>query len=206
MTAHILRYALLGFAVTLGSMAWSDTIYTFSGKDENVAFGGVRRGSVPEKFSGSVADNRGSPLSPMKSNSLIFANKSRYDLLVEKVARGYQIDSALLHAVISVESSYDPKAQSPAGALGLMQLMPATARRYGVSDALDPEQNIRGGARYLRDLLSMFGSDIRLALAAYHAGENAVVRHQNSIPPFQATIDFVSRVLELYHDYRGSRH
>lgn len=134
----------------------------------------------------------------------ILSDKARYDLLVDEVARGYQLDSALLHALISVESRYNPRALSPAGAAGLMQLMPATARRYGVNDVLDPEQNLHGGAKYLRDLLGMFGSDVRLALAAYHAGEYAVVRHQNNIPPFQSTIDFVARVLDLYQRYRGA--
>ncbi|HZX31095.1 MAG TPA: lytic transglycosylase domain-containing protein, partial [Rhodocyclaceae bacterium] len=86
----------------------------------------------------------------------------------------------------------------------LMQLMPATAKRYGAANALDPEQNLRAGTKYLRDLLSTFNSDIRLALAAYHAGEYAVARHNNTVPPFQSTMEFVARVLTLYNKYRGN--
>lgn len=126
-----------------------------------------------------------------------------YHRLVSEVANGYQLDHALLHAVVSVESGYNPAAQSPAGAVGLMQLMPGTARRYGVKDATDPEQNLRGGAQYLRDLLRLFGSDLRLALAAYHAGEDAVMRHRNTVPPFRSTLAFVTKVLSRYQEFGG---
>jgi soluble lytic murein transglycosylase-like protein len=102
--------------------------------------------------------------------------------VVEEVSRAYGLESALLHAVISVESSYNPKAVSKAGAAGLMQLMPGTAKRYGVADAFDPAQNLRGGANYLRDLLKLFDSDVSLALAAFNAGEDAVMRYGNRIP------------------------
>jgi soluble lytic murein transglycosylase-like protein len=129
--------------------------------------------------------------------------RALYDPVVERTAQDYGVDSALLHAVIYTESRYDAKAVSKNGARGLMQLMPATARRYEVGDAFDPEQNIRGGARYLRDLLEMFDSDVRLVLAAYHAGEQAVIRAGYRIPPLKPTLDYVSRVLALY---RHNRH
>ena len=208
MATAILRYISVGITVTLAGAAWGDTIYMFTRQDGSVYFGNL---PTAHRFAAYINSRRISrppkPLipavAPININA-IRSEKSRYDSLVDQVARGYQLDSNLLHAVISVESRYNPNALSPAGAVGLMQLMPATAKRYGVDDALDPEQNLHGGARYLRDLLSMFGSDIRLALAAYHAGENAVTRHQNNIPPFQSTIEFVARVLDAYNKYRGT--
>jgi soluble lytic murein transglycosylase-like protein len=131
--------------------------------------------------------------------------KASYDDVVGQVAGTYGIDSALLHAVISVESGYNARAVSPKGASGLMQLMPQTARRYGVANALDPLQNLHGGARYLRDLLALFNSDLPLVLAAYNAGENAVARHGNQIPPYRETVAYVPKVLSYYAQYQGAR-
>ena len=113
---------------------------------------------------------------------------------VEQAAHEFGLEADLLHAVIGVESGYSARAMSAKGAIGLMQLMPPTARRFGVADAYDPLQNIRGGARYLRYLLDMFGGDVDLALAAYNAGENAVRRHGGRIPPFRETIEYVRKV------------
>jgi soluble lytic murein transglycosylase-like protein len=127
----------------------------------------------------------------------------RYGSLISTVAREERVDPALLHAVVKVESGYNARALSPKGAAGLMQLMPDTARRYSVSDIWDPRQNLRGGARYLRDLLAMFNDDLSLALAAYNAGEKAVVRAGLRIPPFAETRDYVPRVLEYYRRYRA---
>ena len=128
---------------------------------------------------------------------------TRYASLIRDVAREEQVDPALLHAVITVESGYNPRAVSPKGAIGLMQLMPDTARRYSVSDIWDPVQNLRGGARYLRDLLEMFNDNLSLALAAYNAGEKAVIRYGHRIPPFAETRSYVPRVLEHYTRYRS---
>jgi soluble lytic murein transglycosylase-like protein len=111
------------------------------------------------------------------------------------------LEPALLHAVISAESGYDPQARSPKGAWGLMQLMPNTTQRFGVSDAADPTANLQGGARYLRWLLDLF-KDSRLALAAYNAGEGAVQRYGHTIPPYPETRTYVRRVLEFYQQYR----
>jgi len=123
---------------------------------------------------------------------------SRYRAMILAAANETQVDPALIHAVISVESGYNPSARSPAGALGLMQLMPATAKRYGVKNRLDPAQNIRGGARYLRDLKILFGNKLPLVLAAYNAGEGAVIRHGRRIPPFRETAAYVPKVLSFY--------
>lgn len=129
------------------------------------------------------------------------ASKSAFDPIIEQAARANEIESAFLHAVISVESRYNPAAVSKKGAMGLMQLMPDTAKRYGVADAFDPAQNIRGGAQYLNDLLKMFNSDKSLALAAYNAGENAVIRSGYRIPRIRETANYVPKVLGYYQKY-----
>jgi soluble lytic murein transglycosylase-like protein len=123
--------------------------------------------------------------------------------LIEQVSRAHGVDGALLHAVVFVESRYNPKAVSPRGAMGLMQLMPSTARRYGVVDAFDPLQNLDAGTRYLRDLLRLFDNDLELALAAYNAGEQAVLRHGKRIPPYGETRRYVPQVLQFYQRHRS---
>ena len=126
-----------------------------------------------------------------------------YSGIIERAASLYGLDSALLHAVIAVESGFDTAARSRKGASGLMQLMPGTAKRYGVADAFDPEQNVDGGARYLRDLFEMFESDLSLVLAAYNAGENAVRRNQNRIPKIRETLEYVPKVLARYRKFQS---
>ena len=117
--------------------------------------------------------------------------------LVERAADRHGVDPRLVHALIEVESGYRPDAVSASGAMGLMQLMPGTARRFGVADPLDPEANIEAGTRYLRVLLDEFGPLFRLgSLAAYHAGEPAVRRH-GGVPPWPVTRKFVRRVLDV---------
>lgn len=124
--------------------------------------------------------------------------------LVERLAPAYDIDPALALAVIAVESGFRANAVSPRNAQGLMQLIPATARRFGVVNPFDPEANIRGGLSYLRWLVSEFNGDVRLVAAAYNAGENAVRRH-GGVPPFPETRNYVQRIVSLYsspvHDY-----
>lgn len=115
--------------------------------------------------------------------------------IVLRIAQEFGLSPQLLHAVIAVESAYDPRAVSPKGAQGLMQLMPATARRFGVKDPFDPQDNVRGGAQYLKVLLAQFNGDLQLTLAAYNAGENAVVRHGNRVPPFAETRRYVPKVI-----------
>lgn len=119
--------------------------------------------------------------------------------LIEEVANKYNLDPALLHAVIRAESGYNPGAVSNKGAAGLMQLMPATASRFGVRDRFDPQDNIEGGARYLSTLLDMFPYDLKLAVAAYNSGENAVKRSGNQIPPIAETQNYVEKVLNYYN-------
>jgi soluble lytic murein transglycosylase-like protein len=122
---------------------------------------------------------------------------------IAQVAQSTQVDLNLLHAVILAESAYNPKALSPKGAMGLMQLMPATARRFGVEDAWDPSQNIEGGARYLDFLLNRFDGDRELAVAAYIAGEGAVDKY-GGIPPYEETRGYVKKVMKFYQDGLGN--
>jgi soluble lytic murein transglycosylase-like protein len=125
----------------------------------------------------------------------IAKRRARYAALIEAEATRQGVDAELVHAVIRAESSYRPRAQSPAGARGLMQLMPATARRFGVTDRWSPAQNIRGGVSYLRFLIERFEGELSLVLAAYNAGEGAVARYGNRIPPYRETRQYVRRVL-----------
>ena len=118
--------------------------------------------------------------------------------MIEEVAHEYHLDPQLLHAVIKVESGYDPRALSPKGARGLMQLMPDTARRFGASDAFDPRENVQAGARYLVWLLDLFKGDIALALAGYNAGEQAVIRAGYRLPDYPETRNYVPKVLRQY--------
>jgi hypothetical protein len=126
-----------------------------------------------------------------------------YTDLVKTVSAETQVEAALIHAVIQVESAYNPRAVSPKGATGLMQLMSGTAARYGVQDRTDAVDNVYGGARYLRDLLQMFDNNMELALAGYNAGENAVKRYGYQIPPYRETKDYVKRVVSLYQAYQN---
>ncbi|MFT4794953.1 MAG: hypothetical protein ACI807_003344 [Paracoccaceae bacterium] len=125
-----------------------------------------------------------------------------YGAALFRSSKRENLSPTLLLAVISVESGGQPNAVSPKGAQGLMQLMPATARRFGVRDALDPAQNIAGGARYLSFLLDMFDQDALLALAAYNAGEGAVTRH-GGVPPYSETRDYVARALSGFEVLRA---
>ncbi len=134
-----------------------------------------------------------------------YRNRGRFEPIIRRVAKKVRISPELLHAVIQAESAYDPRARSAKGAMGLMQLMPATAKRYGVRNVWDPEQNLEGGARYLRDLLKLFKNDLRLAVAAYNAGESAVQRNGNRIPPYPETRGYVRKVLRNFLAERKQR-
>lgn len=128
------------------------------------------------------------------------ARTSNYDHLIKRMAGEYGVDPALVKAVIHAESAFNPYATSHKGASGLMQLMPATAEEYGVTDIYDPIQNIRAGVQYLRDLLGMYENRSRLALAAYNAGPRAVKRYRG-IPPYKETRRYVKKVLKYKRRY-----
>ncbi|NKB39372.1 MAG: transglycosylase SLT domain-containing protein [Gammaproteobacteria bacterium] len=129
-------------------------------------------------------------------------NKKRFASTIERYAHIYGLPKSLLHAVITAESAYDPNAISRAGAVGLMQLMPETAKRYGVKNRRNPSDNIDGGTRYLRDLLKLFNNNVVLAVAAYNAGEGAVKRNGNKVPPYKETRNYVKKVIAYYKEYR----
>jgi soluble lytic murein transglycosylase-like protein len=183
--------------------AWA-AIYAFTGDDGAVSLSNVPTDErytlligTPEKANAPATSASGLRV---KAN---LTRKTDYDRVVDKVSGSYGLEGALLHAVITVESRYNPRAVSAKGATGLMQLMPATAKRYGVADAFDPAQNIDGGAQYLRYLLGQFNNDMSLALAAYNAGETAVAKYGNRIPPYRETRNYVSQVLDFYQLYRS---
>jgi hypothetical protein len=125
------------------------------------------------------------------------AGRTSLDSIIEKYAREYQVDPDLIRSMIRTESGFDPRAVSPKGAQGLMQLMPSTAKRLGVRNPFDPEQNIRGGTQHMRSLLDTFGNDLKLSLAAYNAGENLVQRI-GRVPDYRETHNYVRLVTRRY--------
>jgi soluble lytic murein transglycosylase-like protein len=127
-----------------------------------------------------------------------------YDDIIRNAALIYGVDPLLIKAVIKTESNFDPNAVSDKGACGLMQLMPETAARFGVTDVYDPRSNIYGGAQYLSWLMSYFKGDIELVLAGYNAGENAVDKYNRQVPPYRETINYVKKVFKFL-DYYKSR-
>lgn len=143
---------------------------------------------------------------PQNAQLVYSRNRAIFTPEIKRAALFYQLDEALLHAVITVESGYNSRIVSNKGAVGLMQLMPGTARRYKVTNSYDPVQNIHAGARYLSSLLAQFDNDIQLALAAYNAGENNVRKYGGRIPPFPETLAYVPKVMSLYQSYRQQFH
>lgn len=128
-------------------------------------------------------------------------SSSYYDKHIQNVCEQYDLDFLLVKALIRAESQFDHMAVSPRGAMGLMQLMPATARDMGVRNPFNPKENIEGGARYLRYLLKRFNNDLTLALAAYNAGPEVVKRYKG-VPPYRETREYLKKVMGFYSDYR----
>ncbi len=183
-----------GLAVALFAGTGRADIYKQVGADGVISFT-----STPSHGSKLVAAERRAPVFMPSDDSP--ERFSRYDEYIRQAATLYQIPEELVRAVIRVESDFDPRAVSPANARGLMQLVPETAERMMVSDSFDPRQNIFGGVRYLRVLANLFNGDIELTIAAYNAGENAVMRF-GGIPPYQETQEYVVKVLGNYRQYR----
>lgn len=199
-----MRDRSVAFALTLvGALslpAWASAdIYSFVDKNGVVHYR-TRPGPSRAKPASEPAARRTAPFAPNDRTPERFR---RYGDHIRQAAALYQIPEALVRAVISVESDYDPRAVSPVGAVGLMQLMPETARRMEVRDAVDPRENIFGGVRYLRSLANLFNGDLALTVAGYNAGEGAVMRH-GGIPPYAETQEYVVRVLAYYRRYRAS--
>jgi hypothetical protein len=156
--------------------------------------------TVPGQSGGNVYIND-SPAKP-QSDSIqaepVATSPSRIDSIIDRVSSHYQVDPKLVHAMIRVESNYDPSAVSSKGAMGLMQLIPATAHRFGVQNPFDPGQNIQGGVSYLKYLLHLFGGNLPLSLAAYNAGEQRVIR-SGGVPAIPETEHYVRAITHLYH-------
>jgi soluble lytic murein transglycosylase-like protein len=194
--------ALLTFCAPLICLAGAE-VYAFTDGD-----GAIHLSNVPDDARYSMLDlgaasiGAATRLEPAREERAGAQTARPYTAVVKHAAERYGIEAALLHAVIAVESAYNARARSSRGAAGLMQLMPETARRYGVADVYDPAENVRAGALYLRDLLKLFGNDLRLALAAYNAGEAAVIKYGNRIPPYRETAAYVPLVVGNYQKNR----
>lgn len=123
--------------------------------------------------------------------------KAEYDELIRRIAQKYRVEHTLIHSIIRAESNYDRFAVSSKGALGLMQLMPATAIQYGVKNVFDPTENIEGGVKYLKDLIKLYNGKTKLVLAAYNAGQEAVKKY-NGIPPYRETRNYISKIMNRF--------
>src|SRR2546425_3642422 len=188
------RFGLIGWAVAtvLGTGAPAGAqVYKLSESDGTI------------HFTNAPTDPRYRSLAGYPSGTaagwlrLARVDTARYGSEIKDASERYGVPERLVHAVIRVESAFNPRAVSVKGAQGLMQLMPETASMLGVRNSFDPQQNIDGGVRHLRGLIDRFGSDLPMALAAYNAGEKAVVTYRG-IPPFAETRDYVTRVLYYY--------
>lgn len=193
----------LGLGCWLGAADAHADIYRYVDKDGVIHFSNVnKRGKLMAKGKSRSKTAAGAPGAASASSSDRSKTPDEYDAYIREAASLYQIPEALVRAVIRVESNFNSRAISRANAQGLMQLIPATAERMLVSDPFDARQNVLGGTRYLRVLANLFNGNLQLTLAAYNAGEGAVIKY-NGIPPYEETQAYVSKVLEYYNVYRG---
>ena len=193
---------MLGLA-TAGQSARAD-IYAFTDEQGTTHFSNV---PADTRFKLLIAVPADSPAATVASHGVDWlARSAKYDATIDSAAKVNTLQPALVRAVIVVESGFNPRALSKKGAVGLMQLNPKTAKRYGVKDIYDPEQNIRAGAHYLKDLLARFGSNLELALAAYNAGEDAVERYHRHVPPYPETMSYVPNVMRVYQRLTEQAH
>lgn len=201
------RQFMLGLALCAAGMAQAEEggiyrSYDASGKVPTYSDRPINRTSqVFAVFDGNLLWPRAGT-GPVSSRQLA-VRRDALEPLVQRIAKLQGVHAALLKAVIEVESGFNARARSPKGAIGLMQVMPATAARYGQFNLYAPEQNVEVGARYLRDLLRMFDGDVRLAVAAYNAGENAVIRHGRRVPAYPETLKYVPMVLDRYNRFQS---
>jgi len=193
--------AAAGIMASTANAALAD-VYTYVGHDSVT----VLTNSKPQNQEARVLVAEPVPTLPRNTPSTGAGGqppRSRFNDMIETAASAAGVDGALLHAVIAVESGYDVHALSKRGAAGLMQLMPATAREFGTADVFDAAQNINGGARYLRYLLDKYDQRLDIVLAAYNAGEKALLKYGRTIPPFKETIRYVEQVQRRYQRYSG---
>jgi soluble lytic murein transglycosylase-like protein len=194
---------MMKFAIILLTLLASDQvladIYKFVDSDGRVYYTDEPRHSLYKRIIQTKIQKNYPKYESLNVRAYTGAKKRQFMDLINQAANRHQVDANLVHAVIQTESAYNSNAISSAGAVGLMQLMPDTARRFGVVDRHDPDQNVDGGTRYLRHLIDMFNPNLDLAVAAYNAGENAVIKYNNSIPPYPETQNYVKQVLALYN-------
>ncbi len=192
--------AFAAVTIVVAGSASAD-IYTYTDSEGVVHFSTTRTPGAKVYIKANKAKQRGTVTPVMPSDTSI-ERFTRYDDSIREAATLYQIPMELVRAIIKVESDYDPRAVSVAGARGLMQMIPATAERMQVRDAFDPRENIFGGVRYLRVLANTFNGDLQLTIAGYNAGEGAVIRY-GGIPPYEETRMYVAKVLAYYQQYRS---
>lgn len=195
-------------AVALVPSSASADIYTWTDENGVIHYSNTRgpKGAAKSRvFSKGQPKKKARPhVTPVMPSDRSPDRFTRYNQWIREAATLYQIPEELIRAVIKVESDYDPRAVSHAGAQGLMQLIPETALRMQIRDAFDPRMNIFAGTRYLRVLANHFNGDIQLTIAGYNAGEGAVIKY-GGIPPYEETQNYVTRVLQYYHRYRTIR-
>lgn len=200
MKQSTLLASLITFAVVLVAPGALADIYTYTDKDGVIHFSSKQQPGSSLYLKAPQRRAKQGVMAVMPSDTSL-DRFTRYDTEIFQAATLYQIPVELVRAIIKVESDYDPRAVSPAGARGLMQMIPATAERMMVRDVFDPRENIFGGVRYLRVLANMFNGDLQLTIAGYNAGEGAVTRY-GGIPPYEETQQYVVKVLAYYHRYR----
>jgi soluble lytic murein transglycosylase-like protein len=201
--ASSLATLALGVWCAATSAAWADGIYKYTEKDGTIVYTNVPpSGHKAQKVSTAAFRAAPAPSDVAPQARAADEQRRKYDELMEAAAIRYRIPVALVRAIVQAESNYDPNAVSPAGASGIMQLMPDTAREMFVKDIFDVKENIEGGTRYLRVLANMFAGDMVKMVAAYNAGPDAVSKWGGQVPPYAETQDYVRKVIALYFQYK----
>jgi soluble lytic murein transglycosylase-like protein len=197
---------ILFFAVALAPGFARADIFYFTDADGVEHFSNVPADTRYKLLIATPRDTAAAAVSAKDRAVNWLARSAEYDGLIKGAAKDATIQAQLVRAVIVVESGFNPRAVSKKGAVGLMQLQPATARRYGVKNIYDPTENVRAGAHYLKDLLARFDSNLELALAAYNAGEAAVERYGRHVPPYRETLAYVPSVMKVYQHLMDQTH
>lgn len=199
-------YTVLFLIVLTVTSAVTANIYSFTDNDGTTHFTNLQpRGKQKGKFKlymKTPEQRKARPgVTPIMARDDSPERYNRFDASIKQASHTHSIPEAFVRAVIKVESDYDPRVVSVAGAQGLMQLMPATAKRMGCGNSFDPHQNIMGGTRYLRHLANLFNGDMVLTIAGYHAGEGAV-RKYSGVPPYKSTHGYIKKVLKYYYHFK----